>query len=138
MILYSGSRKWPPEEIPKVKAYVEKAVSRAIELQWSIVVGDAPGVDTWVCEVAQAKGWQDYTLVMGIADKPRNAWPGPYDNTRFEGMEIKRMTSYLERDRAMVKLAQTCLAVWNGSSRGTKYTYDYAAKQGLDAHLVRL
>jgi hypothetical protein len=138
MILFSGSREWPPEKIPAVKAYVEKAVLRAITLEWSIVVGDAPGVDAWVCDAALANDWKYYTFVMGIADKPRNGWTGPYENTCFDGLEIRRMTKYLERDREMVKLAQTCLAVWNGESRGTKYTYDHAVKQGLDAHLVRL
>jgi len=34
-----------------------------------------------------------------------------------------------------VKRADACLAIWNGKSRGTKYTYDYAVKSGKKAWL---
>ena len=36
----------------------------------------------------------------------------------------------LKRNEEMVKLADAVLVVWDGVSRGTKYTADYARKQG--------
>ena len=36
----------------------------------------------------------------------------------------------LKRNEEMVELCDAVLAVWDGNSRGTKYTLDYARKKG--------
>jgi hypothetical protein len=37
---------------------------------------------------------------------------------------------FLERDRKLVETVETVVAIWDGTSRGTKYTLDYARKLG--------
>ena len=43
----------------------------------------------------------------------------------------------LKRNEEMVKLADAVLVIWDGISRGTKYTVDYAEKQGKRVILVK-
>jgi hypothetical protein len=50
--------------------------------------------------------------------------------------------AYLERDAAMVDMATHVVAIWDGQSRGTQYTFEYARTKGnliepiwLEAHL---
>lgn len=42
----------------------------------------------------------------------------------------------LKRNTVMVDLADTVLVVWDGKSKGTKYTIDYAKKKGKNMVLV--
>ena len=42
----------------------------------------------------------------------------------------------LVRDREMVERADYVLAVWDGESRGTKYTLDYAEKLGKPTEII--
>lgn len=43
----------------------------------------------------------------------------------------------LKRNEEMVRLADVVLVIWDGISRGTKYTVDYAEKQGKRVILVK-
>ena len=43
----------------------------------------------------------------------------------------------LKRNEEMVRLADVVLVIWDGVSRGTKYTVDYAEKQGKKVILVK-
>lgn len=43
----------------------------------------------------------------------------------------------LKRNEEMVKMADVVLVIWDGVSRGTKYTVDYAEKQGKKVILVK-
>ena len=43
----------------------------------------------------------------------------------------------LKRNEEMVKLADAVLVIWDGVSRGTKFTADYAEKQGKRVILVK-
>jgi hypothetical protein len=122
--------------------YTRRAVERAHERGWIILVGDNPeGVDQAVvreCRVLKAR-----VIVAGISDFPRNGgcqhnqasyrkiWSGLY-----RGMDGEWLSGYAVRDRWMVDNAQVCLFVWNGDSPGTKAGYDYAVRQGKVAHLV--
>lgn len=42
------------------------------------------------------------------------------------------------RNKAMVKKADICLAFWDGKSRGTKSTIDYALQAGIELHVYVL
>ena len=42
----------------------------------------------------------------------------------------------LVRDREMVERADYVLAIWDGHSRGTKYTVDYARKLGKPCEII--
>ena len=43
----------------------------------------------------------------------------------------------LKRNEEMVNMADAVLVIWDGISRGTKYTVDYAEKQGKRVVLVK-
>ena len=42
----------------------------------------------------------------------------------------------LRRNQRMVEIADTVLVIWDGVSRGTKFTIDYAKKQGKHTVVV--
>lgn len=46
--------------------------------------------------------------------------------------------SPLRRNEIMVDLADLVIVVWDGVSRGTKYTIDYATKKGKNLKIVTL
>lgn len=101
------------------------AVYRANVNGWRVVVGDAPGVDTAVADACQEFGV--VFAMWGIAERPR--YPRLPVGVAYHQVN----GNYLARDRAMVDGARFVLALWNGVSRGTRYTYDYAVKQGKTA-----
>lgn len=125
-LLITGSR----DASPPMLAMAENAVLRARSLGWSIVVGDAHGIDERVvkaCVLLQVP-----FACYGITSKARNLsgelWKRYGTYTQVSG-------NYLARDRHMVTLCDRCFAIWNGTSRGTKYTYDYAVKLGKPADI---
>ncbi len=121
--------------------YARRAVQRAHQLGWTIVVGDNPkGVDMAV--VQECRRLKAKVIVAGIANFPRNygCKHGSYikvtrDLYRSAGGDL--LDGYTARDRWMVDNAQCCLFVWNGDSRGTKTSYDYAVQRGKEAHLIK-
>lgn len=135
-LLISGSRHWRNPQ--PVIAYVNRAVQRAVDCRHDIIVGDALGVDEWVCQAARDLGYQSHTFVYGLADKPRNGGCGFYFNTGFGRNGGIEFDNYHVRDGYMVDMADVVLCVWNGSSKGTWNVYDHASCCGKEAHLVQL
>jgi hypothetical protein len=137
-LLITGSRR----ATPAMLATARKAVERAKANGWEIVVGDASGVDTAV--VNACKELQVFGECYGIAPQPRcelNEYMnyeridyhyvhGRLDHWRVPGAD------YLERDRRMVQHCHRCLAIWDGSSRGTRYTFQYAQKLGKQVDVL--
>lgn len=123
-LLITGSR----QASPAMLLMAHNAVLRAASNKWQIVVGDAEGVDQRVqlscCE-------QDIPFaVFGVTQYPRHICCDKHIEhyAKVDG-------DYLDRDRLMVGLADRVFAIWNGKSRGTKYTYDWAIKMGLPADI---
>lgn len=75
-----------------------------------IISGGAKGIDT-VAEL--------YAFTHGIESKVFKP-----DYARFG------KAAPLKRNEEMVELADMVLAIWDGKSRGTKHTIDYATKNG--------
>lgn len=123
-LLICGSR----EATPAMLGYARRSVTRAKANGWHLIVGDASGVDEAVIRMAIAE--EVPTQVCGITAVPRHCAD---ENWFFSYIRIQG--NYLARDRAMVEKADCVLAIWNGQSRGTKYTYDYAVKCGKRAWL---
>lgn len=123
-LLICGSRNYTGE----MERYCYNVIVRVEQLGWSVIVGDASGVDSIIISYCQ-----DFNIpytCYGITDKPR-CWYASRDHY------VKVQGNFLARDRVMVDAADRVLAVWNGESRGTKYTYDYAVKRGKTADLMR-
>lgn len=116
---------------------------KMLEMAWSavhemylhgneIVVGDAQGIDRRVIEAC---------LEIGV---PFTAY-GVSEYGRFpdlvEDNYVRVITNshpkraYLERDEYMARYADEGLFIWNGVSRGTKYTHDYMKKLGKPVKL---
>jgi predicted Rossmann fold nucleotide-binding protein DprA/Smf involved in DNA uptake len=120
-ILITGSR----DASPAMIAYAKKVVERAKLRGYSIIVGDASGVDDAVIRHCDKLGV--YVEVWGAYNKLRHkSIQG--DNHYVEG-------SYPDRDRLMAARCDICIAIWNGVSRGTKITYEAALAYGKEAHL---
>lgn len=84
----------------------------------AIVSGGAIGVDTI------AENWAKTNNIETIVYKP---------NYKVYGKRAP-----LVRDEEMVEFADVVICFWNGKSRGTKYTFDYAKKLGrkVIVHLI--
>lgn len=124
-LLITGSRQATKEML----AYACFAVERAKELGWTIIVGDAEGIDH---QVLYKCCWLEVPFrFFGITPVPRH-----YCCLNHVNRYNKIDGDYLARDRKMVWECDRVLAIWNGISRGTKYTYDYAVKLGKQADLT--
>lgn len=84
----------------------------------AIVHGGAIGIDTI------ADSWAKANDIETIVYKP---------NYKVYGKRAP-----LVRDEEMVEFADVVICFWNGKSRGTKYTFDYAKKLGrkVIVHLI--
>lgn len=121
-LLICGSR----NATPAMLDYARRCVDRADELGWTVVCGDAEGVDDAVMHHAHAVGLE--CVVYGAYGKLRRQTLS-CSGELCDG-------DYLARDRRMVDDAEIVVCVWNGKSRGSKYTYDYAVQSGKVAHLM--
>lgn len=91
-----GSRNLTNVEISK---YIPENVTE-------IISGGARGVDTL------AEAWADENGISKIIIKPE--------------YERYKRGAPLKRNEKIVELADVIIALWNGKSRGTKFTIDYA------------
>ena len=136
-VLIAGSR----DATREMLAYARRAVLRAHQIGWTVLVGDNPkGVDRAV--VLECRRLHANVIVAGIASFLRNYGckhgsyiQVPRDLYRSAGGDL--LGGYTVRDRWMVDNAQRCLFLWNGDSPGTKAGYDYALQRGKEAHLIR-
>jgi len=106
-------------------AFARRAVQRAHQLDYEVIVGDASGVDEAVMQECHRLGVT--CTVVGAYNRLRRRTPSC--------KVIQRQGSYIQRDRYMAEQCSMCLAVWNGESRGTKATYDFAVELGKTAWL---
>lgn len=131
-LLITGSRKATDD----MAFYAHRAVGRAIANGWQILVGDAFGVDKAVA-VACFHFGAEFDC-FGITEKPRfGSWfsDGIVRNGLMTYHRVKG--DYLARDRHMANLCNRVLAIWNGTSRGTKYTYDFVRNLGKPGDLIK-
>ena len=106
-------------------AFARRAVQRARQLDYEVIVGDASGVDEAVMQECDKLGVT--CTVVGAYDRLRRRTPSC--------KVIRRQGSYIQRDRYMAEQCSMCLAIWNGESRGTKATYDFVVELGKTAWL---
>ncbi len=111
-LLITGSR----EATPMMIGYVREIVGVALGKGWKVIVGDADGVDAAAIQSCDVRNCR--VEVHGAYNKMRRRSLTGENNTH--------MGTFLERDRIMAERADLVYAVWNGASRGTKYTFEYA------------
>lgn len=84
----------------------------------TIISGGARGIDTLAAQYAKKHG------VKLLEFRP--------DYTTFG-----RSATFV-RNRMIVDVADVVIAFWNGSSRGTKYTIEYAKKKYVPMVIIRI
>ena len=104
--LIVGSRK-----INDIK--IEKYIREDVDL---VISGGAAGVDAIAERYADAKGISKL-IIRPEYEKYGRAAP-------------------LKRNELMVDLADKVLAFWDGRSRGTKYTIEYARRRGKETETI--
>ena len=124
VVLICGSRSI------KQSWFCEALVKSLISQNVKIIVGDAPGVDELVINTCIKYNYKNI-LVVGAYNKIRRIQALKYGLTT-----VKYPHDFLSRNRYMVSLSNSVIAVWDGASSGTKYTYLYAQKQGKEAIIV--
>jgi hypothetical protein len=95
-----------------------QSINRIMELNFSIILGDASGVDKLVQEYLRNSNYLDVKVYFALWSgngKPRNV-------TGFQTVGVSG--SYVDRDKAMCSICDYGLALWNGISRGTKDNID--------------
>ncbi len=88
------------------------------EMPDAIVSGGAKGADTYAREFAEKKGIR---LIEHLPDYAKYGKVAP-----------------LVRNRQIIDCCDEVLAFWDGKSKGTKYTIDYAKKMGKPVRIVQL
>lgn len=81
-----------------------------------LVSGGAKGIDTL------AEQWADRNKFPKLIIKP--------DYNRYG------RSAPIQRNRTIVEAAEFVLAIWDGKSRGTKFTIDYAKECGIPVKVV--
>jgi hypothetical protein len=122
VLLITGSR----SASERMLKYAQKAVARAKELGWEIVVGDASGVDAAVIEACDNLNVP--VTVYGAYGRMRH-------QTKTGTNYALTNTSYPQRDMVMAQTCDVCLAVWDGKSNGTQITFSAAKKFGKEVHI---
>ena len=102
-----GSRKCPEIDIG---AYLEETPD-------ALVSGGAVGVDSYVRDYAKKNG------IKLIEYYPNYAKYGK--------------AAPLERNKQIVDKCDYLIAFWDGNSRGTKFTIEYASKQNKQMRIIR-
>ena len=112
----------------KMLDYAKRCVERAKQRGYTIVVGDAGGVDAAVIERADELGAD--VEVYGAFNTMRNRSKRPGCNRVVNG-------NYTARDDHMIKLADVVLCIWDSKSRGTLRNAQQAKLQGKQVHLKK-
>jgi hypothetical protein len=106
---------------------VREIIFEANKHGWTIIVGDAEGVDEEVIKSCDFLGVD--IEVHGANGKMRR-------RTK-RGKNIAHEGSYFDRNKEMAHVADRCEAIWDGKSRGTKHTFTYMNKLGKPVNVHR-
>jgi predicted Rossmann-fold nucleotide-binding protein len=116
-VLITGSRDASPAMLAKAQQVAQWYAREG----HTVLVGDAPGVDRAVRRACAREHVTCYVF-------------GAYG--RFRDIDVGSQVvnadfpEYLARDRYLATRCDLCIAIWNGRSRGTKYTFEYARRLG--------
>ncbi|HAO12147.1 MAG TPA: hypothetical protein DCQ51_13475 [Planktothrix sp. UBA8407] len=114
-VAISGSR-----SITNLNPEALTRINNIIKLNYEILIGDAPGVDTLVQSYLHQVNYEN-VQVWHIGDKPRNN-VGNWGTVKVQG-------NYSLRDKLMMSSADFGLAIWDGKSPGTKRNIQQLGKR---------
>lgn len=122
-ILFTGSRDATPAMLKRAK----KLAWQCIRKKQDIVVGDAGGVDAEVIRICNLHKYARVTV-----------W-GAYGMIRHGaacGVNKVTYADYPRRDLILAGNCDVCIAIWNGRSRGTIITVNYAKELGKRVQVI--
>lgn len=135
----------------KIKNLIERETEKAIQKGYDYFIsGMAIGVDIWAAETV-LKLKEKYPHIQLEAAIPcanqERTWPTSsqqrYQNiltqadvVHYVSQEAYQPYLMIERDKYMVNKSSLLIAVFDGSKGGTKHTFDYAVKKGIE--IVRI
>lgn len=111
LIIAGGRNIWDFDFIKEVFEYYTQNLG-----EWTLVCGMAPGVDTVSKDIAEAK------------DIPIDKHPADWDGLGKKAGPV--------RNEEMANVADGLLAIWDGTSPGTKDMIDRARNHGLKVKVV--
>lgn len=131
--MVSGSR-----GLKACPVFAAQVVALAHARHWQVYVGDAGGVDNYVMQACHAAGLPHTIFACELLGYPRHSTPSATIVYSPEG-DLK--TCWAIRDKYMVEQALALpvrgfMALWDGESRGTRLTADYAKAKGLAGLLI--
>ena len=106
--------------IKKLPFHVQESIQTMIDKQMTILVGDAPGVDTLVQDLCNKQEYVN-VIVYTITSSPRyKANKDFQDKSIFVDQEIKKERErQTYKDKAMSEDSTFSLVIWDGSSKGS-------------------
>jgi hypothetical protein len=116
-VLITGSREASSAMLAKVGEVVLWVKRQGYEL----LVGDAPGVDAHVRVCADA---------LSVPSTVYGAYGRLRGRRRSHEQVVVISEDFRARDRFMAQRCDICVAVWNGVSRGTRFTFQQAQRLG--------
>ena len=137
MLCITGHRPEKIENPDEVRAYMLLAYQ--VIAPDSVIQGMASGVDLWSAKLANSVGIPFWAVRPWAGHGPRKSDRLMYDGAMRDAALIHNVSPslhypgpwiYQKRNEWMVDHTNTVLAVWDGSSGGTKNCLDYAVKQG--------
>jgi adenine-specific DNA-methyltransferase len=94
------------------------SINKIMELQFAIILGDAPGVDKLVQEYLSSQNYPNVKVYFAL-------WSGNGKSRNVTGFETVGVGgSYIDRDKMMCLICHYGLALWDGASRGTRDNID--------------
>lgn len=150
-VCFTGHR---PEKLSfseaEVKAGLTEQIKKAVEDGYTtFITGMGKGVDLWAGEIV-CKLRDNGSNIKLVAASPYDGfgkgWPAEWRSLHREILEKADFVEnvcpgyhkgcFLVRDKWMVDHSDLVIAVFNGAPGGTKFTIDYAKKQGVKVSFV--
>jgi len=113
-ILVTGSRELFGE---KQRIFIIDKLNQIIKKDDIIIHGGASGVDACV------EYWCMSNHIKSLIVRP---------------VDVTKKENYLYRNCEMVAMCDKCIAFWDGYSRGTKFTFEYAQKRNKPVEIYKL
>jgi len=128
-VVLGGSRNLnhlPDEVLLRLQAWIDAQVD--------FVVGDAPGIDTVFQVQLKRLGYKRVRVFTSAPDLRSNLGDWPVQRVD-SGLKSRGSAMHTAKDRAMTRIADEGLMMWDGVSPGTLANVIDLAEQGKDAYL---
>jgi len=122
---------------PQMEQYAVRAIDKSLTQGNFLFIGDNPkGIDWIILNHLMMKDTarMQYSICTAAGERARSV--ARMNNEPFNS--LKRFEDYVNRDRCMVEFADVTMCIWDGKSKGTRGTFDYACDIKALAYLVTI